>query len=106
MFEEREVLTLLIALGVFAFSVRHRAILQELPNSFCLILSYGFLVFSFICSLAEEIAWTSQINFLQHLSGALSALVLLRWSWKTIGPGRSDDSDSSAPTGTDARVSK
>lgn len=84
MFEEREVLTLLISLAVLAFAFWHRGVLKTQPNSFHLIVAYGLLVASFTCSVLEDVAFKHQLNFGQHLTAAASAIVLARWCWKAI----------------------
>ena len=86
MFEERELLAVLLSVGVLVFAWRQRASLEVVPNLRCLLLSFGLLTLNFICSAIEVVGLTAQFNLAQHLLSALSAGVLLRWTWKTLLP--------------------
>lgn len=84
MFEERELLAVLLSVGVLVFAWRQRTALDVVPNFPCLLMSFGLLTLSFICSALEVVGLSAEINFLQHLMSALSAAALFRWAWISL----------------------
>ena len=86
MFEEREVLTFLISIGILGFGLRQRRDLSAIPNSAVLLSSFGLLVLSFCFSVFEVVGMSDVLNVAQHVAAALAGLSLLYWSWKTLRP--------------------
>ena len=81
MSEEREIISLLLGIGVLAFMVRQRQILVNIPYYGLLQSAFLLLFASLTCSVVEEWILNALLNDLQHVTSALSAVVLAIWCW-------------------------
>jgi hypothetical protein len=79
MFEQREVITLLLAAGVLAFIVIHRETLKSVPNWPVLFASFLFLFTSLACSVVEGMYWETLIDSIQHLCSGSSGVAMAIW---------------------------
>ena len=84
MFEEREVISLLLAAGVMVFVGRQRELLRSVQNWPVLFLAFALLFASFAASVIEGVLWEMVLNWGQHLCSAASAVVLAIWCWMTF----------------------
>jgi hypothetical protein len=79
MFEQREVITLLLAIGVLVFIAIQRETLKSVPNWPVLLTSFLFLLTSLTCSVVEALIWETLIDSIQHLCSGLSAVCMAIW---------------------------
>lgn len=84
MFQEREVITLILGVVVFVFALRQRELLCQIQSWPLLFTSFALMLTSLACSVIEGVGWEPFFNFIQHLCSALSALVLAVWCWRTF----------------------
>jgi hypothetical protein len=84
MFEEREVITLLLGVGVVIFVIRQRDVLRSVQNWPMLCLAFLLLFASLAASVIEVMIWEKVVNWLQHLCSSLSAIALAIWCWLTF----------------------
>ena len=84
MFQEREVFALLLSIGVLVFAVRQGDSLRQIPHWRTLLTSLAMMLASLACSVIEGVVWEPFFNFIQHFCGALSAVLLAVWCWKTF----------------------
>jgi hypothetical protein len=84
MFEEREVITWLLAIGVMVFALLQREALRHVQNWRVLLASFGLLFASLTLSVVEEVGWNTALNVLQHVCSALGAILLAVWCWLTF----------------------
>jgi hypothetical protein len=84
MFEQREVITLMLGVGVVLFVIRERQTLKSVRNWHLLLSAFLLLFLSLTCSVVEVLIWEPQINLLQHIASALSAIALAAWCWFTL----------------------
>ena len=88
MFEEREVITWLLAVGVMAFALLQRESLRSVQHWRVLLASFALLFASLTLSVAEDVGWNTALNLLQHLCSALSAILLAIWCCLTFATQR------------------
>jgi hypothetical protein len=87
MFEEREVITLLLAIGVLVFIVFQQQTLRSVQNWPVLQTSFALLLASLACSVIEGVFAApvyDLLNALQHICSAASAIMLAVWCWLTF----------------------
>ena len=84
MFEENEVVMLLIGFGVFLFGLLQRQQLRHLTRASLLATSYCFLLLAWISTVAEGFVFPVALNLLEHLSYALSACLLCIWTFALL----------------------
>ena len=83
-YQENELLTLLIAVGVLIFIVSNGASLRELPRSRFFVSAYAILVAGWTLTVLEGIFWKAQFNFLEHACYATSSVLLALWCWQVF----------------------
>jgi len=79
MFEESELISLLITLGGSFFLWATRRIIINLPFHRLLLVSFGFYLFSKICTVLEGFFWESALNSLEHICSVASCAVFFWW---------------------------
>jgi hypothetical protein len=84
MFEEREVITLLLGVGVAVFIVQQIDLIRSVQHWRLLLTAFGLLFVSLACSVIEEFFLNALLNFTQHLCSALSAVSMAAWCAKTF----------------------
>lgn len=80
MFEESELITLLIAFGVAWFLLSARKAIISLPSYRFLLLGFVFYLVSKISTVLEGFVWESFFNPLEHISTVLFYALLFWWS--------------------------
>ncbi len=79
MFEESELIALLITFGVSFFLWATRKIIITLPFYHLLLISFGFYFFSKVCTVLEGFFWETALNSLEHISAIASCTVFFWW---------------------------
>lgn len=79
---EREIIPLLICLGILVFIWFNRLQLKRVPSSRVLLWGFYLLCAVKVFGILEEFFYEDFINFLQHLSSAGTIIFLTIWTFK------------------------
>jgi hypothetical protein len=85
MLHENEVVMLLLGVGIFLFMLMNISHIRHISFWKILIASYSLLLTGWILTVLEGYFLESLLNFLEHLSYAMSSLVLAVWCFKVFG---------------------
>ena len=80
-----ELIMLIISLVVVIQIIVSFKFLQWLPHRIYIFCSFGFFLFSSICTVAEGFFLAETLNVLEHLSFMVSAVLLTVWCWYVFG---------------------
>lgn len=84
MLYENEVVMLLLGIIIFFFILRSKRGIGRIYAWKILIASYYLLLIGWVLTIAEGFVLESALNFLEHLSYTISALLLAFWCWKIV----------------------
>jgi hypothetical protein len=79
MFEERELLGLLLGCFAAVAMIRSRDVLGKLPNHTWLLAAFSFHGIAWMSTVVEGICLPWLLNLLQHLSSAIGTVCLAWW---------------------------
>jgi hypothetical protein len=79
MFQENEVINLLVTFGIFLFVMLFWSELSEAYHLKVLTIVLFLTLISGIFTLLEHLIWPTQLNYLEHFSDVLRSAVLLIW---------------------------
>jgi hypothetical protein len=84
MFQENEVVMVILGFGtlLFIFSNRHQ--LKRLPSSATLLSSFFVLCLGWILTVLESFFFGDVLNLLEHASYAASSILLAIWCWQVL----------------------
>ena len=88
MFEEREIITLLLGVAVLTFILWRRKELNNLPHINILLAGYSAFLAGWLFTVAESLLWHDALNVLEHLSIAAGSVFLLAWCRKISAAGK------------------
>lgn len=80
MFENNELITLLLSIPVLIFLLRRRRNFLAMPRIRILIGSFVLFLLARICTNAEGIALRSELNLLEHASYFIASASLCVWT--------------------------
>jgi len=84
MLHENEVVMLLIGIGVFFFIILNKKQIRRIYGWKMLVSSYYLLLAGWIFTVLEGFLLEFYLNILEHLSYAISAVILAFWCWKFV----------------------
>jgi hypothetical protein len=84
MLQENEVVMFLLGAGLFFFILLNRAQIKRIYAWKILISSYCFLLSGWLLTILEGFFLESIFNFMEHLSYAISAVLLTVWCFKAV----------------------
>ena len=84
MFQENEVITLLITVGMGLFLWLNRKPLHHVYRWKLLFFAFLFFLGSAFFTVIEGVVWENGFNHLEHLSALGFAVLFLAWCW-TVG---------------------
>ena len=84
-YQENEVVTLLLSLGVLVFVLANRPRLRALPAWGVLLAAFCVTVASRVLTVLEGLFWEDLLNALEHVCYAGGALLMVAWCWLTFG---------------------
>jgi len=90
MIHENEIVMLFIGGGVVILILKYRLPLKRLPASNLLLAGFFTLLAGWVLTVLEEFVWNSFLNYLEHLSYAVSSLLVLLWCWMVFGKGKGE----------------
>ncbi len=88
MFQQNEVITLLLGLGASVFLAAYWRRLEGFPERGLFVGSYGVLLAGWVFTVAEGFVFPRLLNVLEHLCYALSSGLLALWAWRAGSAGR------------------
>ena len=87
MVQENEVIVLLLGVGVLIFALTNRARLKHLPSPRLLLTGFCVLLLGWALTVLEEFLWGEELNVVEHLCYAGSAILVLVWVYRAFGHG-------------------
>lgn len=85
MLEEREVVALLLTVGVLVFLLVNRARIHRLPSSGLLVASFGVLFVGRLLTVLEGFLYRDLLDLVEHVCYAGSAVLLAVWCRRAFG---------------------
>ena len=85
MVQDNEVISLVLAAGVFVSLLLSRRSLLKIPCIGLLFSGYCSLFLGMMLTVLEGFFWGESFNLLEHLSYLVSALFLAAWVWCVTG---------------------
>lgn len=82
MYQENEIVTLLITLGIGFFFWANRKSIVQVQAWYMLLVSYLFYFVSTCFTVLEGYIWPTALNLLEHLFILLFSIVFLLWCWQ------------------------
>lgn len=82
MYHENELLMLVLGLFVAVFIIYFNKQTKNLPFKKYLLAGFFLLLFGWFCTVMEDVLWYSFFHYSEHISYALSSVVLFIWSLK------------------------
>ncbi len=88
MFQQNEVITLLLGLGASVFLAAYWRRLEGFPGRGLFVGSYAVLLAGLVFTVAEGVVLPKLLNLLEHVCYALSSGMLALWAWRAGAPER------------------
>ena len=88
MFQQNEVITLLLGLGASVFLAAYWRRLEGFPAKGLFAGSYAALLMGWVFTVAEGFVFPRLLNVLEHVCYALSSGLLAVWAWRAGAPER------------------
>jgi len=90
MIYENEIIMFMLGLGVLIFVLLNYFHLKRIPLFLVLLAGFCLLVVGWTLTVLEGFfpdnsRWNSSLNFLEHLSYAVSGIVVAVWCWSAFG---------------------
>ena len=82
--QQREILLLLLAAGVVAFTVANRPRLKRLPAHATFLAAFYLLTAGWTLTVLESLFLPDLLNALEHFCYAASSTALAVWCWRTF----------------------
>lgn len=87
MIQQNELITFLVATGVFLFILINRRRIVQIPGSSWLFLSYSALYAGWVLTILEGFMLPSVMNLMEHACYMLSSLTAAVWCWIALVKG-------------------
>ncbi len=85
MFQENEIVMLLLGVGVLILFLVNRIRLKRVPASKILIAGFYILLTGWAMTVLEGFFWEDFLNYFEHVCYSGSSLLVFIWSWKVFG---------------------
>jgi hypothetical protein len=82
MLKENEVIMLILGVGVMFLFILNRVHVKKIKSWKVLFAGYCILLFGWLCTVLEGLFLEHFLNLLEHMSYAVSAVLLIVWCWK------------------------
>lgn len=87
MIQQNELIIFLLGLGVLTFILANRWRISRFPAWRVLVASFCILLLGWLLTILEDILWRDLLNFAEHISYALSSLLIAFWCWRVFYKG-------------------
>ena len=87
-----ELIMLIISLVVLVQVVANYRFLQRLPWRSLILCSFTLLALSAFCTVAESLVFEEVLNYIEHLSSMVAAVLLAVWCWCVFGSKKQEGS--------------
>jgi hypothetical protein len=84
LFQENEIIMLLLGMGVLILTRVNRVRLERIPASKFLVAVFYTLVTGWAMTVLEGFFWEDFLNHLEHICYAASSLLMALWCWKVF----------------------
>jgi hypothetical protein len=84
MFEENEVVMLILGNGVLVYLLVNLNRIKRIYAWKFLVTGYCFLLVAWFLTVLEGFFAARLLNFLEHASYAFSSIIVAFWSWKSV----------------------
>ncbi len=84
MIDHSEIITFLIGIGVLIFILVNYSELKRLPSAKILIAAFCVMLAGWTFTILEGFFWKNILNFAEHLSYAISSVLLAAWCWRVF----------------------
>jgi hypothetical protein len=88
MIQQNEVIILFLGVGAMLFILANRRQIARIPSWRILLAGFYLLLAGWLFTVVEGLAWMGLFNFAEHLSYALSSIVLAYWCRRVFAEGR------------------
>jgi hypothetical protein len=87
MIQQNEVIIFLLGVSVLTFILANRWRIARFPAWKVLVASFCVLLVGWLLTILEGIFWEGLLNFVEHLSYALSSSLIAFWCWRVFQKG-------------------
>lgn len=84
MIQENEIIMLVLGLGVLVFMLVNYSAIKRIISFSLLTAAFYVLIVGWTMTILEAFFWQSVLNFLEHISYALSAVMVAVWFWRVF----------------------
>ena len=84
MVEEKEIIMLVMGIGVYGFTVAYRLQLKRIPRWDVIFLAYRLMLAAWLMTVLEGFFWAGVLNTLEHLCYAGSAAAMTWWCYRVV----------------------
>lgn len=88
MIQQNELIIFLLGMGVLTFILANRWRIPRFPAWRVLVASFCVLLLGWLLTILEGIFWENLLNFMEHLSYALSSSLIALWCWRVFQKGK------------------
>jgi len=82
MYQESEILTLVLSSLILIFILFYKSHTKIIPYSHYFLSAYFILLLAYFCTVLESFLWYSFFHYTEHISYALSFILLSIWGVK------------------------
>ncbi len=84
MYQQNEIVMLLLGVGVLIFAIRNRKGLKRLPSCIILMTAFYLLLVTWLATVLEGFIWNTFFNLVEHVGLAASSVLTTIWCWKAF----------------------
>lgn len=82
MFQGKEVVLLVLAIGVLFFIIGNRLRLKKVPASKILIAGFILFFAGWVSTVLEGVFWGKILNLIEHICYVGGSILVARWCWE------------------------
>lgn len=83
-FQANEVVMITLGFGTLIFITSNMACIRRIPAYKSLLASFFALLLGWVSTILEELFLNATLNFVEHLSYAVSAIFIAIWCWQAF----------------------
>lgn len=82
MVQGKEIVLLILGIGVLFFIIGNRSRLRKLPSAKILITGFILFFVGWVFTVLEGIFWEKLLNLIEHILYLGGAILIAKWCWK------------------------